>query len=83
MTRTEDGMVVLSIEQYMLCGDILQEILEADQAEFGEDGADPETLYEIYLGQLKACGIPFEETPDNIYDVPEEFAARVAEVRNV
>ncbi len=76
-------MIVLSVEQYMLCGDILTEIVQADQAEFGEDGADPETLYEIYLGQLKACGIPFDAAPDNIYDVPEEFRAWVAEVRNV
>jgi hypothetical protein len=76
-------MVVLSIEQYVLCGEILAEILKADQAEFGEDGADPETLYEIYLGQLRANGIPYEETADNIYDVPEEFRAWVEEVRNV
>jgi hypothetical protein len=74
-------MVVMSIEQYVLCGDILQEIVEADKAEFGTDGADPECLYEIYLEQLRACGIPFDETPDNIYDMPEEFRSWVAKVR--
>jgi hypothetical protein len=75
-------MVVMSIEQYVLCGDILQEIVEADRAEFGDDGAEVECLYEIYLDQLRACGIPFEETADNIYDMPAEFAAWVAEIRS-
>ena len=75
-------MVVMSVEQYMLCGDILQEIVEADRAEFGDDGAEVECLYEIYLDQLRACGIPIEETAANIYDMPEEFRAWVAEVRN-
>jgi hypothetical protein len=71
------------MEQYMLCGDILTEIIQADQAEFGSDGSDVETLYEIYLGQLRANGIPFEETADNIYDMPAEFVSWVEEVRNV
>jgi hypothetical protein len=75
-------MVVLSVEQYVLCGDILTEIVEADKAAFGADGAEVECLYEIYLDQLTACGIPFEETPDNIYDMPEQFRAWVEEVRN-
>jgi hypothetical protein len=74
-------MVVMSIEQYMLCGDILAEIVQADRAEFGSDGAEVETLYEIYLDQLKACGIPIEETEANIYEMPEEFRAWVERVR--
>jgi hypothetical protein len=74
-------MVVLSVEQYVLCGEILQEILKADQAEFGADGAEVETLYEIYLDQLKACGIPIGETADNVYDMPEEFRSWVERVR--
>jgi len=69
--------MVMSIEQYVLCGDILQEIVE------GCPDSDAETLYEIYLEQLKSCGIPVAETPDNIYDVPAQFAAWVEEVRNV
>lgn len=76
-------MVVMSVEQYMLCGDILTEIVEADRAEFGADGAEPETLYEIYLDQLSKHGIPYDETETNIYDMPEEFRAWVEEVRNV
>lgn len=68
-------MVVMSIEQYVLCGDILTEIVE------GCPDSDVETLYEIYLDQLRACGIPIEETADNVYDVPEEFAAWVERVR--
>jgi len=75
--------MVMTMEQYMLCGDILTEIIQADQAEFGSDGSDVETLYEIYLGQLRANGIPFEETADNIYDMPAEFVSWVEEVRNV
>jgi hypothetical protein len=75
-------MVVMSVEQYMLCGEILQEILKADQAEFGADGAEVETLYEIYLEQLSKHGIPYDETAANIYDMPEEFRSWVAEVRN-
>jgi len=31
-------MIVLSVEQYMLCGEILTEIVEADRAEFGAAG---------------------------------------------
>jgi hypothetical protein len=70
-------MVVLSVEQYMLCGDIMQEIVE------GCPDSEVDTLYEIYLEQLKAFGIPFEETADNVYEVPAEFAAWLEEVRNV
>jgi len=76
-------MVVMSIEQYMLCGDILTEIVEADKAAFGDDGAEVETLYEIYLDQLKACGIPIEETADNVYEMPAQFVSWVEEARNV
>jgi hypothetical protein len=75
-------MVVMSVEQYVMCGDILEEIVEADQAEFGDDGAEVETLYEIYLEQLSKHGIPYDETEANIYDMPEEFVSWVAEVRN-
>jgi len=68
-------MVVMSVEQYILCGDILQEIVE------GCPGAEVETLYEIYMDQLAACGIPSEQTADNIYDVPAQFAEWVSEIR--
>jgi len=68
-------MVVMSVEQYILCGDILREIVE------GCPGSDVETLYEIYLEQLRANGIPSEQTADNIYDMPEEFAEWVSEIR--
>jgi len=74
-------MIVMSVEQYLSCGDILQEIVEADRAEFGAAGAELECLYEIYLDQLKACGIPFEQTADNIYDMPAGFSAWVSEIR--
>jgi len=74
-------MTVMSIDQYVMCGDILREIVEADIAAFGENGADVEALYELYIGQVKACGIPFEETADNIYDVPAQFAEWVSEIR--
>jgi hypothetical protein len=74
-------MVVMSIEQYVMCGDILTEIVQADQAEFGADGAEVETLYEIYLEQLSKNGIPFDETADNVYDMPVEFRSWVEKVR--
>jgi hypothetical protein len=77
------SMIVLSVEQYMLCGEILTEIVEADRAEFGADGAEVATLYEIYLGQLRVNGVPYDETADNIYDVPAQFVSLVEEVRNV
>ena len=67
--------MVMSLEQYVLCGDILQEIIE------GCPDSDVETTYEIFLEQLRACGIPIEETADNIYDMPEQFAAWVSEIR--
>ena len=70
-------MVVLSVEQYVMCGDILEEIVE------GCPESDVETLYEIYLEQLSKNGIPYDETETNIYDMPEEFRAWVEEVRNV
>jgi hypothetical protein len=70
-------MVVLSVEQYVMCGDILTEIVE------GCPDSDVETLYEIYLDQLRACGIPFDETPDNVYDMPAQFVSWVEGVRNV
>jgi len=74
-------MTVMSIDQYVMCGDILREIVEADIAAFGENGAEVETLYEIYMDQLAACGIPSEQTADNIYDVPAQFAEWVSEIR--
>jgi hypothetical protein len=70
-------MVVMTIEQYVMCGDILREIID------GCPDSDAETLYELYLDQLRVCGIPIEETPDNVYEMPEQFRAWVEEVRNV
>ena len=68
-------MTVMSIDQYVMCGDILREIVE------GCPGAEVETLYEIYMDQLAACGIPCEQTADNIYDVPAQFGEWVSEIR--
>ena len=68
-------MVVMSVQQYVMCSDILQEIVE------GCPDSEAETLYEIYIDQLRACGIPVEETEANIYDMPPQFAEWVSELR--